>query len=143
MKHGKMRCHSGSRNPPITGLDHRILDGLLSSQCCDRKDSGKTLDIGQTFRSVFAMRETVTVSMGSKIAKFVRTAARARRLTIPNYLKRLAREEMARVVPTDGDDAIITREEILRRLESADDPRNCIAHDSIESMIESLHERAS
>jgi peptidoglycan hydrolase-like amidase len=88
------------------------------------------------------MKETVTVSMGSKIAKFVKTAAKARRLTVSNYLKRLAREEMERALPAEssGGDAVITREEILRRLESADDPRNCIAHRTIDEFLQHFDE---
>ncbi|MDR1402060.1 MAG: hypothetical protein LBI81_03875, partial [Puniceicoccales bacterium] len=99
MKHGKMRCHSGSKNPHITDLDRRILNGLLTSQCSPRAISpcvagggmwkwpGKTLDIGQTFHSVITIRETVVISMGSRIAKFVKKAAKDRRLMVSNYLK--------------------------------------------------------
>jgi hypothetical protein len=43
----------------------------------------------------------------------------------------------------DDHDMVLPRAKIQRRLEEADDPRNCIAHDSIESMIESLRERTS
>jgi hypothetical protein len=82
--------------------------------------------------------------MRSKIARFVKKAAREDELTVSNYLERLAEREMERHMDDENDDdVVLTRAEIQRRLEEADDPRNCIAHDSIEAMIESLRERTS
>jgi hypothetical protein len=91
-----------------------------------------------------------TTYMRSKIMEFVKKAAKRDELTVSSYLERLVEKEMERSLHSsaamDGDcddGAVITREEILRRCEEADDPKNCIAHESIESMIKSLHERAS
>jgi hypothetical protein len=90
------------------------------------------------------MREAITTQMRSKIARFVKKADKEDELTVSNYLERLAEREMElHAADEDDGDVVLTRAEIQRHLEEADDPRNCIAHGTIEAMIESLGERAS
>jgi rRNA-processing protein FCF1 len=88
------------------------------------------------------MRETITTYMRSKIAKFVRKMAKEDELTVSSYLERLAEREMERKTEEDDDDVVLTRAEIQRRLENADDPRNCIVHNSDEELIQHLREVA-
>jgi hypothetical protein len=81
------------------------------------------------------MREAITTHMRSKIARFVKKAAKEDELTVSSYLERLAEREMERHVEDDDDDDVLTRAEIQRRLEEADDPRNCIAHGTVDEFL--------
>jgi hypothetical protein len=92
-------------------------------------------------------KETVIARMGTRIARFIKKSAKDHKLTVSDYLEYLAKQEMGRELSNqgatndnDGGDIILTREEIQRRLESADDPRNCIAHQTVDEFLKHFDE---
>jgi hypothetical protein len=86
----------------------------------------------------------ITTRIPLKIAEKIKSEARFKGISMSGCIMRILEKHYEEYGQSyDGDDVVLTREEIQRRLENADDPRNCIAHDSVEAMIESLRERTS
>jgi hypothetical protein len=86
----------------------------------------------------------VTTRIPIKIAEKLKSEARFKGISMSGCIMRILEKHYEEYGQDyDDDNEVLTRAEIQRRLENADDPRNCIAHGTDEEVIQYLRKIAS
>jgi hypothetical protein len=82
----------------------------------------------------------ITTRIPVKIADKIRVDARHKGISVSGCIMRILERYYEDKEQADDDDVVLTRAEIQRRLENADNPRNCIAHGTIDEFLKHFDE---